>query len=64
MGEFELGRRKLALFIGGLISREDPGMRGKRTFGNRPRRQADEVQSTDPQAARMAIFALLARRDF
>jgi regulatory protein len=39
-------------------------VRGKRRFGNRPRRQADEAQAIDPQAARLAAFALLARRDF
>ena len=39
-------------------------MRGKRSFGNRPRRQVDDEKATDPQAARLAAFALLARRDF
>jgi len=39
-------------------------VRVRRPFGNRPRRQVDEVQATDPQAARLAGFALLARRDY
>ena len=39
-------------------------VRGRRSFSGRPRRQVDEAQATDAQAARMAAFALLARRDF
>jgi regulatory protein len=53
------GRRKLALFIGGALS-----VRGRRGFGGRPRRALDDTQVADPNAARSAALALLARRDF
>ena len=39
-------------------------VRVRRSFGNRPRKALDAAQVVDPNAARSAALAMLARRDF